>query len=299
MLTAGASGTRSYGHSIRKRNFHADKAISEETMQYGLIGEKLSHSYSPQIHRAFFEITGITGEYKLFELQKHELQAFLNCSLQQGFRGLNVTIPYKSEVIPFMKQISPEAAKIGAVNTILLKGSLKGFNTDYFGIDYTLRKNRIQLSNIKALILGSGGAAKAVAAYLLDSGIISLFIACRNPAATQEKFPSAQAISYDEIENYHPFHLVINTTPVGMAPKPGVSPITSDQLKGTGFLFDLIYNPGQTELMKTADRMGIPSVNGLYMLVAQAVKAQEIWNEEGYGLDMVDAILRRMDEGLR
>ena len=114
-------------------------------MQYGLIGEKLSHSYSPQIHRAFFEITGITGEYKLFELQKHELQAFLNRSLQQGFRGLNVTIPYKSEVIPFMEQISPEAAKIGAVNTILLQGSLTGFNTDYFGIDYTLRKNRIKL----------------------------------------------------------------------------------------------------------------------------------------------------------
>ncbi len=263
-------------------------------MLYGLIGEKLSHSYSPQIHRAFFEITGIQGEYRLFELQKSELMIFIHHALQEGFKGLNVTIPYKAEVIPFMERISPEAAKIGAVNTITMKGSLKGFNTDYFGIDYTFQKNGIQLDGKKALITGSGGAAKAVAAYLLDAGITGLYIAGRKPSQTKERYPNAIAIDYHEIEQYRPFDLIVNTTPVGMYPNPGVSPLNHAQMKGSGFLFDLIYNPARTELMNIADSMGIPNVNGLFMLVAQAVKAQEIWNEEDYGLDMVDAILKRI-----
>lgn len=263
-------------------------------MIYGLIGEKLSHSYSPLIHRAFFELTGMKGEYRLFELQKNELKAFLHHSLQEGFQGLNVTIPYKTEVIQHMEQISPEASKIGAVNTITLDGALEGFNTDYFGIDYTLRKNGIELVGKKALITGSGGAAKAVAAYLMDSDILQLYIAGRNPENTKEKHPSAMAINYHEIEQYQPYDLIVNTTPAGMYPHTGVSPLSGDQLKGTVFLFDLIYNPAQTELMKIAGAMGIPCVNGLYMLVAQAVKAQEIWNKQNYGIDMVDAILRRI-----
>jgi len=272
----------------------ANLNVQEEIMIYGLIGEKLSHSYSPQIHRAFFEITGIKGEYRLFELQKNELRTFFHFAQQEGYQGLNVTIPYKSEVIPFMERISPEAAKIGAVNTIVLKGALEGFNTDYFGIDYTIRKNGIELAGKKALITGSGGAAKAVAAYLLDSGIRQLYIAGRNPEKTKERYPSAMAIGYDEVEQYQPYDLIINTTPVGMYPKTGVSPLNRDQLKGAGFLFDLIYNPAETELMRIAASMGIPNVNGLFMLVAQAVKAQEIWNRQIYGLDMVNSILKRI-----
>lgn len=263
-------------------------------MIYGLIGKKLSHSYSPQIHRAFFEITGIKGEYRLFELQKNELKAFLHSSQQEGFQGLNVTIPYKTEVIPFMERVSPEAAKIGAVNTIVLKDALEGFNTDYYGIDYTIQKNGIKPAGKKVLITGSGGAAKAVAAYLLDSGIRQLYIAGRNPETTKERYPSAMTIGYDEVEQYQPYDLIVNTTPVGMYPKTGVSPLNRDQLKGTGFLFDLIYNPAETELMRIAGSLGIPSVNGLFMLVTQAVKAQEIWNRQSYGLDLVDAILKKV-----
>lgn len=263
-------------------------------MLYGLIGEKLSHSYSPQIHRAFFEITGIQAEYRLFELKKNDLPAFLQQAMQEGFKGLNVTIPYKTEVIALMEKISPEAAKIKAVNTILLKNSLIGYNTDYYGIDYTLRKNRVMPKGKKALITGTGGAAKAVSAYLLDSGVSGLYIAGRNPEIAKKEYPLAKSIGYDEIESYGPFDLIINTTPVGMYPNTGESPLAPEQLKGAGFLFDLIYNPAQTELMKIADKMNIPSVNGLYMLAAQAVKAQEIWNRKDYGLELVDAILKRI-----
>lgn len=265
-------------------------------MIFGLIGEKLSHSYSPQIHKAFFEITGIKGEYRLFQLQKNELQSFLNRALQEGYKGLNVTIPYKTEVIPFLDRISPEAEKIGAVNTIMLQGSPEGYNTDYFGIDYTLRKNRITLNGKKALIAGTGGAARAVATYLMDCGTSGLFIAGRNPTQNKENFPGFQLISYEEISQHGPFDVIINTTPVGMYPNIGLSPLSPGQIQGAGFVFDLIYNPGKTELMNIANRQGIPSVNGLYMLVAQAVKAQEIWNSEIYGLDMVDAILMRLSK---
>jgi shikimate dehydrogenase len=264
-------------------------------MIYGLIGEKLSHSYSPQIHRTFFDITGMKGDYRLFELRNDELEAFLKRAVRQGYRGLNVTIPYKTEVIPFLKQISTEASHIGAVNTITLNGSLVGYNTDYFGIDYTFKKNNVELQGKRALVLGSGGAAKSVVAYLLDSGIESIFLASRNPNRVSEDFPLVNIVSYEHISKFIPFDIIVNTTPVGMVPKTGLSPLKPDQLKGTGFLFDLIYNPAKTEMMNICDSFGIHSVNGLYMLIAQAVKAQEIWNDESYGLDMVDAIYKHIN----
>lgn len=268
-------------------------------MIFGLIGEKLSHSYSPQIHKAFFEITGIKGEYRLFPLPKNELQGFLHKALNEGFMGLNVTIPYKTDIMAFLSRLSTEAEKIGAVNTITLQERLEGYNTDYFGIDYTLRKNNIPIKGKKALITGTGGSAKAVSAYLMDSGIEKLVIAGRNPARDKDKFPASELIEYHEITQYGPFDIIINTTPVGMFPYIGQSPLCPEQVKGAGFVFDLIYNPEKTELMKIADALGIPGVNGLYMLVTQAVKAQEIWQGKAYGLDMVDAILLRMSEEKR
>lgn len=263
-------------------------------MVFGLIGEKLTHSYSPQIHKAFFELTGLNGNYKLFELRQDELAFFLQNALQEGYRGLNVTIPYKTRVIPFLKQLSPEASKIGAVNTITLNRMLTGFNTDYFGIGYTLQKSKIRINGKKALVTGSGGAAKAVVTYLLDSGLTSVYMASRAPGEVENKFSGVIAVTYDEIEQHGPFDIIINTTPVGMVPKLGFSPLTAEQIRGAGFIFDLIYNPMKTELMKLADLKDIPNVNGLYMLVAQAVKAQEIWNDKAYGLDLVDAIYIKM-----
>lgn len=263
-------------------------------MIYGLIGEKLSHSYSPEIHRAFFDLTGRKGEYLLFELKQDELGAFLQKALREGYRGLNVTIPYKTAIIPHLRNLSPEAVKIGAVNTIRLCQEMSGYNTDYFGIKYTMIKNQITPKGKKALVLGSGGAARAVVTCLLDYGINRLFLASRRPSEISGKISGVTPLSYEEINAYRPFDLIVNTTPVGMYPKTGASPLTTEQMAGSGFLFDLIYNPVKTELIKKADSMGIPSVNGLYMLVAQAMKAQELWNCESYGLDMVDAVYEKI-----
>ena len=289
-------------------------------MLLGLIGEKLTHSYSARIHRLFFELAGAEGEYRLIELKKDEVGQFLKKSLKEGFQGLNVTIPYKTAVLQFLDEISPEAEKIGAVNTVDFSGGMKGYNTDYYGILYTFLKNEVQAAGKRALVTGSGGSAKAVVTCLADKGIREIYMAGRDPVRAGEKFSNVTPVSYTEIEKYKPFDIVINTTPIGMYPNAGASPLIAEQLRGAGFLFDLIYNPSRTKLMETADALGIRNVNGLYMLVAQAVKAQQIWgstekdkshtkmphspvnamNDKSspcsdlYGLRMIDAIYGRI-----
>ncbi len=259
-------------------------------MIYGLIGEKLSHSYSPAIHRIFFEITGMYGQYRLLEMKKNELPGFLK-KAQKEYQGLNVTIPYKTDVIPFLDKISPVAANIGAVNTISLNSCLYGYNTDYYGIDYTMKKNGMDVQGMNVLITGSGGAAKALIAYLQDHHIQNLYVASRNPTEALKKFPGTVPVSYSKIKGCGTFDIIINTTPVGMFPHTGVSPLTPEDIKDAKFIFDLIYNPAKTRLLEMAGSLNIPNTNGLYMLVAQAVKAQEIWNHAEYGLEMVDKVI--------
>jgi len=259
-------------------------------MKYGLVGEKLGHSFSPEIHRAIFELAGTEGEYSLIELQKDELGSFLQNAAGQGFTGLNVTIPYKTAVIPFLDSVSAEAEKTGAVNTISFKNGIKGFNTDYYGIRHTFLKNGINAAGKKILVAGSGGAAKSVMAFLVDENAGRIFIASRNPANIAVKSESTIPVGYEEIDRYAPFDIVINTTPVGMYPNTGVSPLKPGHVRGAEFLFDLIYNPGRTELLKLAEDLRIPNENGLYMLVVQAVKAHEIWNNREYDTDFINSV---------
>lgn len=268
-------------------------------MKYGLLGEKLGHSYSPEIHRVIFELSGKKGEYGLIELKPDELESFLHGAFGQEYTGLNVTIPYKTAVIPFLDEISEEAEKIGAVNTISLKNGLKGFNTDYFGIQYTFLKSGVSAYGKNVLIAGSGGAAKSVVAYLSDAKADKIFIASRNPRNIKINSENIVPVSYDEITRFAPFDIVINATPVGMYPNIGYSPLKPEHIRSSGFLFDLIYNPVKTELMKIADTLGIPNVNGLYMLVAQAVKAHEIWNGKEFGMDFADCVYSKVSKLVR
>jgi shikimate dehydrogenase len=264
-------------------------------MKFGLIGEKLSHSYSPQIHGLFFNITGINGEYKLFEIVRKDIGTFLQNAQKERFAGLNVTIPYKTDVIQYLDELSPEAEKINAVNTISFNGRVSGYNTDYFGIDYTFKKHVADVNGTRVLVTGSGGAAKAVVSYLLDNKAKEIYIASRDNAKAGKKFPEAKAVSYSDVIEYCPFDIIINTTPAGMHPNTGISPLTKEQIRGAVFLFDLIYNPPVTKLIEIAGSLGIPSTNGLYMLTAQAVKAQEIWNGKEYGIEIIDRIISKME----
>lgn len=246
---------------------------------YGLIGEKLGHSFSPQIHNEIFRKLGIEGEYKLFELRENELQAAVKQFRDQGIKGLNVTVPYKIKIMDYLDEISAEAERIGAVNTIsLANGVLTGYNTDYAGFGMSLTRSRIEVKGKSAAVLGTGGASKAVVQYLLDNGAGNIVYVSRNPhnAACRSKYP-LKTIGYDEINGLKG-DIIINCTPCGMYPKIAETPVPADVFEGFNAAVDLIYNPEETVFLKQAKEKGLKTVNGLYMLVGQAVAAEEIWN---------------------
>lgn len=246
---------------------------------YGLIGEKLGHSFSPQIHGEIFKKLGIEGEYKLFELRENELEAAVEEYKKQSIRGLNVTVPYKIKIMPYLDVISAEAEKIGAVNTIsLAEGVLTGYNTDYNGFGMSLKRSRVEVKDKSAVILGTGGVSKAVVQYLADNKAKDITYVSRNPAdgADKSRYP-VRTIGYNELADKKG-DIIINCTPCGMYPKVDASPVSRDVLKGFGTAVDLIYNPEETVFLRQAKDSGLKTVNGLYMLVGQAVAAQEIWN---------------------
>ncbi|MBR7123238.1 MAG: shikimate kinase [Oscillospiraceae bacterium] len=226
-------------------------------MQFGLLGRKLGHSYSPQIHKCLADYP-----YRLFEVEPEDLHEFLKTTELTGF---NVTIPYKKAVISYCSHLSPQAERIGAVNTIVRQpdGTYIGHNTDYFGFQYMVNASGLSLSGKKVLILGSGGASATAVAVLQDLGADTV------------------VISRSGENNYSNLHLhsdaaaIVNTTPVGMYPAVGVSPIDLELFPNLEGVLDLIYNPGLTKLLLDSHKHRIVAMNGLLMLVAQAKQSAE------------------------
>lgn len=226
---------------------------------YGLLGEHLPHSFSPQIHMCLGN-----EDYHLFETAPENLEKFLTSG---KFKGINVTIPYKKAVIPFLDEISAEARKIGAVNTIAVRdGKLCGDNTDYFGFKYMVEKSGITVKDKKALVLGSGGASLTVQTVLRDMGASEVLVVSRNGE-----------INYTNIYDNTDTDIIVNTTPVGMYPDNMNSPVDLSKFPRLCGVFDVVYNPLKTRLVMEAEKMGIPASAGLSMLVAQAKKAHEIF----------------------
>lgn len=254
------------------------------TSKYGLIGERLGHSFSPQIHSEILKRLGIEGEYMLFELASDELCSSVSKYREQGIKGLNVTVPYKIKVMPFLDSISEEAEKIGAVNTISLEGGLlRGYNTDYYGFGMSLEKNNIKVAGKSAIILGTGGVSRAVSQYLRDKGAGSITYISRNPGKGTS--------GYNELESLKG-EIIINCTPCGMYPGTDCSPVDEAVFDGYETAVDLIYNPEETLFLKQARKKGLKTMNGLYMLVGQAVCAQEIWNGRKLTETQVDEVYR-------
>ena len=232
-------------------------------MRYGLIGEKLGHSFSKIIHEQLADYT-----YDLIPLTREELDIFMQ---EKQFAALNVTIPYKETVIPYLDKIDAHAEKIGAVNTIVNRnGKLKGYNTDFYGFRYMLLHNDIDVKGKKALVLGKGGASKAVIAVLEEMGakeILTVYYK-ENP----------ETITYEECyKNHSDAEIIVNTTPVGMYPKADDCPIDLDKFPSLKGVADVVYNPLRTQLIIEAEKRNIPSAGGLEMLVAQAKYAVEIF----------------------
>ena len=250
-------------------------------MQCGLLGRKLGHSYSPQIHNLLGDYS-----YVLFEKEPDELENFLKTG---DFSGLNVTIPYKKEVIPYLSELSPTAQKMGCVNTVLRRsdGTLYGHNTDYFGFTSLVRHAGLSVAGKKVLVLGSGGASNTAVAALKDLGA------------------SPVVISRSGENNYGNLHLhrdaaaIVNATPVGMYPNTGVSPIDLELFPHLEGVLDVIYNPARTQLLLDAEKLGIPRENGLWMLVAQAKEAAEVFTGGKIPDEVIEKIYRQLSHQMK
>lgn len=227
-------------------------------MKYGLIGEKLGHSFSKPIHE---KIAGYCYEIK--EIKKEALDGFMK---QKDFLGINVTIPYKSEVIAYLDEIDENAKKTGAVNTVVNRdGKLYGFNTDFGGLKMLIERQGFDFSDKKVLVLGSGGTSKTAVAVSQKLGAASIITVSRKGE-----------VNYENVYNLHPdASFIINTTPCGMYPDNQSLPIDPVRFKGLQGVTDVVYNPLKTRLCIECEKAGIAFSGGLYMLVCQAVLACE------------------------
>ena len=241
-------------------------------MKCGLLGRKLGHSYSPQIH-------GFLGDYPyvLMEKEPEELEAFLRSG---DFTRINVTIPYKKEVIPYLDDLSPVSKKLGAVNTIIRRkdGSLWGHNTDYYGFSAMVKGSGLTVSGKKVLVLGSGGASNTAVAVLKELGANVVVIS------------RSGENHYGNLHLHEDAAVVVNTTPVGMYPNTQCSPLDLSCFPMLEGVLDVIYNPAKTMLLQQAEKRGIVAMNGLYMLVAQAKEAAEWFT----GMQIDDSMIDRI-----
>lgn len=242
--------------------------------KYGLLGEHLSHSFSPQIHAQMADYP-----YGIYEVERESLGEWVqSCDLD----GYNVTIPYKQEIMKYCHTLSDAAKTIGAVNTVVRRadGTLVGDNTDYFGFSYMLDSLCMELKGRKAVILGNGGASKTVQVVLSErrAEVVVVDLDCEN--------------NYQNIGRHSDAVLIVNATPVGMYPNTGVSLVDLTMFPDCKGVCDLIYNPARTALLQQAEHLGIPCVNGLSMLVAQAKRACELFTDSVLSDDVIEKIRR-------
>lgn len=249
--------------------------------KYGLIGEKLGHSYSKLIHEQLADYS-----YDLIPLSKEEFPSFME---QRNFAGINVTIPYKQAVLPYLDKIDPAAQKIGAVNTIVNRdGKLFGYNTDYLGFLDTLQRNQIEIQKKKVLVLGNGGAAKAV-----NAAIASLSPRSQITVKYKEE---PNTVTYEQAAALHAdADVMINTSPVGMYPKVNDCPIDLTPYQKLSAVVDIIYNPAVTVFLQQAKDRNIKAVNGLWMLLAQAKYAAELFTGHSISDEKIEKLSQSPD----
>lgn len=256
-------------------------------MEYGCIAEKLGHSFSKMIHARLGEYP-----YELCELAPNALEDFFR---KRDFRGINVTIPYKERVIPYLDSLDAQAQIIGAVNTIVCRdGKLKGYNTDFYGMTELLRRMELDLFGKKVAVLGTGGTSKTACAVASALGAKTILRVSRHP--------DRGCISYQTLEREHAdIDLLINTTPCGMFPNPDGTALSLDPFSQLCGVADAVYNPLRPQLVLEAQKRGIPAQGGLFMLVAQAVRASELFLDTVYPSNTVQSVfseIRRKNENL-
>lgn len=262
---------------------------------YGLIGEKLTHSLSPQLHKEIYLRTGIRAAYKNFPLPADKVPHAIESLRVLSISGANVTIPYKEAVMPYLDAIDPTAKKLGVVNTILnTRGHLTGYNTDYEGFGLLFKRRQWDLNGAHVTVLGTGGSSKMVVQYVRDHGAESITLVSRRPNDVQADGPISYK-TYDDSAELQGDYL-INTTPVGMYPNMTESAVDQEILSRFGACIDLIYNPLETVFLKQAKELGIPVANGLEMLIGQAIRSVEIWENRTLPESLMDDLVSDYDQ---
>ena len=249
-------------------------------MEYGLIGEKLGHSFSKTVHSKLTDYN-----YELKEIKKEEFDFFMQ---KKDFKAINVTIPYKQDVIKYLDFISENAKKIGAVNTIVNKnGKLYGYNTDYLGLVALIKHNKMELQGKKVLILGSGGTSKTAKTVAEDLGAREVYRVSRKD--------SNRTITYnDAYKNHTDAQVIINTTPCGMYPNIDTCAIDISKFNNLDTVIDVVYNPLSTYLVVEAKKLGIKASGGIYMLVAQAAFAAEHFISKSFPESEINKIVNEI-----
>ncbi|APV43545.1 shikimate dehydrogenase [Dehalogenimonas formicexedens] len=256
--------------------------INTDTKMVALIGNPVAHSVSPAMQNASFQALDLDFVYLSFQVPPAALAEAVNVIRGLGFRGANITIPHKTAVMPFLDEIDPAAKRIGAVNTVVnTQGKLTGYNTDAPGFLAALRQGGFEPKGQKAVVLGAGGAARAVVFALRDAGA-TVTILNRTHESAVNLARESGALSFELSESglksaMKGSSLVVNTTSLGMTPDVGSTPLLASFLKQGLFVFDTVYRPRQTRLLQEAEAAGCKIMGGLEMLLEQGALAFELW----------------------
>lgn len=263
----------------------------ENTLHFGVLGEKLGHSLSPEIHTDLLKQQEVTATYKKYEMDRQEVLHVLDVMKEENITGMNVTMPYKEIVYGLVDVPDFHSKNIEAVNTIFMKdGTFYGYNTDYIGMISMFHKAGVSLKDQNVVVLGSGGSAKALIYGLHMDGASQITVAARNEAATlhmKELFPYIHTCNLSEVPAGD---ILVNTTPIGLYPNVGESPVDASVIRNFKVAADIVYNPLITEFLRIAKQEGLQIVTGLMMLVDQAIGSEEIWLDKKLDYNMGNRI---------
>lgn len=253
---------------------------------FGVIGNPVSQSLSPQLHRMLYDATGFDGDYSRYHVEPQHLENVIPAMKALGISGINVTSPYKRAIMPYVDVVSSAAEKIGAVNTIHIEnGVATGYNTDGYGFAKSLLNAGIEIAHKKFAVCGTSGAGKAVSDALLKYSAAAVVAVSTH---------AEQGMPYSELERMADMDVIVNCTPLGMSPHEDESPVKPEDFKNFKVAVDLIYNPAETAFLRDARNMGLQTLNGLPMLVFQGIRSFEIWTGLEPPPELADKIIARL-----
>lgn len=283
--------------SIRqKRDFSMRQEGCSEKMKLGLVGKKLGHSLSPEIHEYLQKEQGLTGTYDLLEVPEQDTDQIIPRMIRDNYLGLNVTIPYKETLLSYVNA-DEDVKCIGALNTLKQKkGEVYAYNTDYVGVLYMFKCAGVDLKGKKVTLLGAGGAAKAAVYALLQGQAEAVTLAVRDlkkAEAIRVRFSEVNICTLEELPGGD---IIFNTTPVGMYPNTGQSVVKREQIEAYQIAADMVYNPLETEFLRLAKVAGLQTVSGLAMLVGQAIRSEELWLEKEICSETGEEIIKFLEK---